>query len=133
MASGAAATASELPDQSAASADGRPRRHVKLYQFNDKCACRRAAGGDDALRTELHAFSRGHPRWGVPPVWATGPADAGISRRLREEGWDVNRERVHRLWREEGLRVPAKRRKRQRLGHSAQPARRLRAERPNHV
>ena len=23
--------------------------------------------GDDALRRELHAFSRGHPRWGVPP------------------------------------------------------------------
>ena len=23
--------------------------------------------GDDALRTELHAFSRGHPRWGLPP------------------------------------------------------------------
>ena len=45
----------------------------------------------------------------------------------------MNRKRVQRLWREEGLRVPVKRRKRQRLGHSAQPARRLRAERPNHV
>ena len=32
-----------------------------------------------------------------------------------------------------GLRVPAKRRKRQRLGDSAVPAVRLRAERPNHV
>ena len=79
--------------------------------------------GDDALRTELHAFSRGHPRWGYRRAWAT----------LREEGWGVNRKRVQRLWREEGLRVPAKRRKRQRLGDSAQPARRLRAERPNHV
>ena len=45
----------------------------------------------------------------------------------------MNRRRVQRLWREEGLRVPLKRRKRQRLGDSAQPARRLRAERPNHV
>ena len=45
----------------------------------------------------------------------------------------MNRKRVQRLWREEGLRVPAKRRKRQRLGDSAQPARRLSAERPNHV
>ena len=79
--------------------------------------------GDDALRTELHAFSRGHPRWGYRRAWAT----------LREEGWGVNRKRVQRLWREEGLRVPLKRRKRQRLGDSAQPARRLRAERPNHV
>ena len=45
----------------------------------------------------------------------------------------MNRKRVQRLWREEGLRVPLKRRKRQRLGHSAQPARRLSAEQPNHV
>ena len=52
---------------------------------------------------------------------------------LREEGWGVNRKRMQRLWREERLRVPVKRRKRQRLGDSAQPARRLRAERPNHV
>ena len=80
--------------------------------------------GDDALRTELHAFSRGHPRWGYRRPWAT----------LREEGWGVNRKRVQRLWREEGLRVPAKRRKRQRLGDSAvSPPARLRAERPNHV
>ena len=69
--------------------------------------------GDDALRTELHAVSRGHPRWGYRRAWAT----------LREEGWTVNRKRVQRLWREERLRVPAKRRKRQRLGHSAVPAR----------
>ena len=45
----------------------------------------------------------------------------------------MNRQRVQRLWREEGLRVPAKHRKRQRLGDSAQPAARLRAERPDHV
>ena len=45
----------------------------------------------------------------------------------------MNRKRVQRLWREEGLRVPLKRRKRQRLGDSAVPAVRLRAERPNHV
>ena len=68
--------------------------------------------GDEALRTELHACSRGHPRWGYRRAWAT----------LREEGWGVNRKRVQRLWREEGLRVPLKRRKRQRLGDSAQPA-----------
>ena len=45
----------------------------------------------------------------------------------------MNRKRVQRLWREEGPRVPLKRRKRQRLGDSAVPAGRLRAERPNHV
>ena len=53
--------------------------------------------------------------------------------RLRGEGWEVNRKRVQRLWREEGLRVPVRRRKRRRLGESTLPADRLRAERPNHV
>jgi len=38
-----------------------------------------------------------------------------------------------RLWREEGLRVPQRRRKRRRLGESTVPAQRLRAERPNQV
>jgi len=45
----------------------------------------------------------------------------------------VNRKRVQRLWREEGLRVPPKRRKRQRRGESTVPGDRLRAERPDHV
>jgi putative transposase len=52
---------------------------------------------------------------------------------LCEQGWRVNRKAVQRLWREEGLRVPTKRRKRQRLGSSTCPADRLAAEHPNHV
>jgi hypothetical protein len=40
---------------------------------------------------------------------------------------------VQRLWREEGLRVPAKAKKRRRLGESTTAADRLRAKRPNHV
>lgn len=35
---------------------------------------------------------------------------------LRREGWRVNRKRIQRLWRLEGLRVPAKQHKRLRLG-----------------
>jgi putative transposase len=45
----------------------------------------------------------------------------------------VNRKKIQRLWREEALRVPQRKRKRQRLGESTVPAKRLRAERPNHV
>lgn len=45
----------------------------------------------------------------------------------------MNRKRVQRLWREEGLRVPQPRRKRRRLGESATAAGQLRAERPGHV
>ena len=50
-----------------------------------------------------------------------------------ELGHRVNRKRVQRLWREEGLRVPARRRKRRRRRDSTVPASRLRAERPDHV
>ena len=78
---------------------------------------------DDGLRGRLRTLSRQHPRWGYRRAWAF----------LREEGWSVNRKRIQRLWREEGLRVPARRRKRQRLGASTAPAGRLRAERPNQV
>ena len=45
----------------------------------------------------------------------------------------MNRKKIQRLWREEGLRVPAKRRKRQRLGTSTVPGARLRAEHPDQV
>jgi putative transposase len=50
-----------------------------------------------------------------------------------QQGWRVNRKAVQRRWREEGRRVPTKRRKRQRLGTSTYPADRLAAEHPNHV
>ncbi len=78
---------------------------------------------DEALRAELRALSRRHPRWGYRKAWAS----------LREAGWEVNRKKIQRLWREEGLRVPARKRKRQRLGTSTTPAGRLRAKRPDHV
>jgi len=52
---------------------------------------------------------------------------------LRREGWGVNRKRVHRLWKQEGLRVPKKSRKRRRLGCSANACHRRRATHKNHV
>ena len=78
---------------------------------------------DDALRRRLREISREHPRRGYRKAWAL----------LRGEGWEANRKRIQRLWREEGLRVPPRRRKRRRLGTSTIPAIRLRAEHPNHV
>jgi len=75
------------------------------------------------LRAELRALSRRHPRWGYRRAWAS----------LREQGWATNRKKIQRLWREEGLRVPARRRKRYRLGTSTTLAVRLRAERPDQV
>jgi putative transposase len=81
------------------------------------------AEDDQALRAELREFSRQRPRWGYRRA----------HHHLRQLGWDVNRKRVQRLWREEGLRVPVRKRKRRRLGNSTVPAERLRAERANHV
>src|SRR3954471_907142 len=87
---------------------------------------RHASGGgdrDDALRARLRKLSAEHPRWGYRLAWGA----------VREEGWAVNRKKIQRLWREEGLRVPQRKRKRLRLGDSTVPAKRLRSERPNHV
>jgi putative transposase len=83
------------------------------------------ADDDAALRVALRQFSADHPRWGYRRA----------HHQLRQDGWSVNRKRVQRLWREEGLRVPQRKRKRRRLGDSTTEtaAKRLRAERPNHV
>ena len=48
-------------------------------------------------------------------------------------GWVVNDKRVERIWRREGLKVPAKQPKRGRLWLNDGSCIRLRAERPNHV
>jgi len=52
---------------------------------------------------------------------------------LRMEGWRVNVKRVHRIWRAEGLKVPARQRKRGRLWLSDGSCLRLRPCWPNHV
>lgn len=58
--------------------------------------------------TELRRFSRQRPRWGY----------LRTHQYLLDQGWSLNRKRTQRLWREEGVRVPQKRRKRQRVGES---------------
>lgn len=56
-----------------------------------------------------------------------------VTQFLRREGWRVNKKRVYRLWRQEGLKVPVKKTKKRRLGISEGGIERRRAERPNHV
>lgn len=78
---------------------------------------------DDAeLRGELRAIAKAHPRWGYKMA----------TRVVRRDGWKVNRKRVQRLWREEGLKRPPQRpRKRRRV--RLDTTERQRALRPNHV
>lgn len=62
------------------------------------------------LRRFLVSFSRERPRWG----WRRAAKAA------RRAGWVVNDKRVRRLWREEGLRVPRRRRKKRLAGVGVQ-------------
>ena len=74
------------------------------------------------VRRMLELVAR-HPRYGYRRVWAL----------LRAEGWRGNRKRVFRLWRQQGLKVPRKRRKKRRLGSSANGGVRYRAQGKDHV
>ena len=71
----------------------------------------------------IHEFVRKYPRYGYRFVTA----------KLRQEGWQVNFKRIYRLWRQEGLKVPRKVRKKRRLGHSGNSCVRRRAEHMDHV
>jgi putative transposase len=77
------------------------------------------------LLERMVTLSRENPRYGYRRVWAL----------LRREGWPVNKKRVHRLWREEGLKVPHNQRRRQRLLEDTSENGRVRrkAESKDHV
>jgi transposase InsO family protein len=73
------------------------------------------------LREWLRQWAKEHPRWGFRRAYHGARAD----------GWYVNHKRLQRLWREEGLRVP-QRRRRKRLGASTTAGVAL-ADAPNRV
>ena len=56
-----------------------------------------------------------------------------IGELLRIEGWTVNHKKVERLWREEGLQLPHRHKKRGRLYHHDASVIRLRPKYPNHI
>jgi putative transposase len=79
---------------------------------------------DRILKERMVVLSRENPRYGYRRVWAL----------LRREGWPVNKKRVYKLWREEDLKVPARQRKRRRLGDGGENScTRRRATHRNHV
>ncbi len=86
---------------------------------------RRKGKKDRILKERMVVLSRENPRYGYRRVWAL----------LRREGRMVNKKRLYRLWREEGLKVPDKQRKRRRLlpGGSENSCARRRATHRNHV
>ena len=56
-----------------------------------------------------------------------------ICGKLRQLGWTINPKRVYRIWKQEGLKVPMKKRKKRRLGTSENSIGRRAAEHMNHV
>jgi putative transposase len=82
-------------------------------------------GRDDEARltADIVALARQYGRYGYRK----------IAELLRQSGWLVNDKRVERIWRREGLKVPARQPKRGRLWLADGSCIRLRAERPNHV
>ncbi len=111
--------------------------HVKKkFGLSERRACRvigqprstqryagRKSERDLPLLERMVELSEENPRYGYRRVWAL----------LRREGFEVNKKRVHRLWREAGLKVPGKQRKRRRLGSSENGCTRRRAEHKGHV
>jgi transposase InsO family protein len=75
------------------------------------------------LTADIIELARQYGRYGYRRITAL----------LRRAGWTVNKKRVERIWRCEGLKVPAKQPKRGHLWLNDGSCIRLRPERPNHV
>ena len=113
--------------------------HVRAkFSVSERRACRalsqsrrtqrytpKADPEEDNLTAEIKMLSLKHPRYGYKR----------ITELLRRSGWRVNRKRVHRIWRQQGLKVPVRRRKKSRLpaGERALDKAQTRAPRPRLV
>jgi transposase InsO family protein len=75
---------------------------------------------EDWLRERIKELAYHHPRYGCPRIIVM----------LHREGWKVNKKRVHRIWKEEGLQVKRKP-KRRRRGQAGEVVNK--AEYANHV
>ena len=78
---------------------------------------------DEALRLAMIRLAKQYGRYGYRK----------IAELLRIEGWPVNHKRVERLWREEGLKLPDRHKRRKRLYHKDSSVIRLRPQYPNHI
>jgi len=85
-------------------------RLVGQYRSTQRLAPPVVDGQELRLREFLIAFSKERPRWGWGCAW----------KGARRAGWVVNDKRVRRLWRQEGLRVPRRCRKKRLTGLGTQ-------------
>ena len=76
-------------------------RAIGQARSTQRLAAPEPEDAERALREVLVAFSKQHPRWGWKRAY----------HHYRREGHRVNKKRVQRLWRLEGLKVPYRKRK----------------------
>lgn len=84
---------------------------------------RRQPAKDRALTADIHRLARREPRAGY----------RGVTRLLRREGWQINEKRVHRIWKQEGLRIPGRPARKRARGSSGNSIQRQAATRLNQV
>jgi putative transposase len=84
-----------------------------LAQFSRAAWYRpRRATDQTALRLRIREIAMARPRFGYERIWVV----------LRREGWAINRKRVHRLYRLEGLQVRMRVRRRKHMALHRGPA-----------
>jgi putative transposase len=109
---------------------------IAKYGVSERLACRvlgqhrstqrkipKQPEDEAALTADIIALATQYGRYGYRRITAL----------LRDAGWLVNKKRVERIWRREGLKVPQKQPKRGRLWLNDGSCIRLRPEYPNHV
>ncbi len=84
---------------------------------------RRVRADEPQLRKRILELVRKRPRFGY----------RRIAQLLRSEGFRASNKRVHRIWRQEGLKVPKKTRKKRALGNGSNACNRHRGMHANHV
>jgi putative transposase len=106
------------------------------YDISERKACKslsiprsvqryipKKADDEEALHNDIISLASKYGRYGYRRITAL----------LKADGWRINHKRVERIWREEGLKVPKKQKKRGRLHFNDGSCIRLRPLYPNHV
>ena len=109
--------------QKLATSERRTCRTVGMARSTQAYKSRKADDDDESLRLALIRLAKQYGYYGYRK----------ITELLRVEGWRVNHKKVERLWREEGLQLPARHKKRKRLYHKDSSVIRLRPQYQNHI
>ena len=105
------------------SSERRTCRILDQPRSTQRYGCIRDTDNEDALRLALVRLAKQYGWYGYRKMTAL----------LRIEGWRVNHKKVGRLWREEGLQVPRRHKKRNRLYDHKHSIIRMRALYPRHI